>query len=513
MKLFVANEFLLFVASLLLVSGLLQADAQTYSYGHHPPGVGHRPPRVFPPAPPPLPKPNVGKIRNIADVCKVCSSYNYSANCYSKSSSSCLRAMYIYRADVLKVKDNICDCYNDISQQLLQYCPNLNSQVAYLGNCDFTTGRKGRGEASAPLLCCTPAAEVEEAEPQSTPPRNIFGVTVMNMMISAGKQTKLCYEFDMGAGVEPPTSAHIYNATKGLTPRGPPLITLFTRNKGRGTNIKSCIRVPLPLIRAISSDKTYLYHVQVNTAKYPQGALRAQLGGSPYLFAIVKQVTKGNYFGIVQLQFRPYSVKYFFDTRGSTLPKLARMYQTIGKKSELLFNIYGSVGGPKPAAINSLTPGLPAIKRTLTNPSSSKFIAQYTEKTYFPVIGTFSDTVNVKSILTAAQEPDVPKGVKGRALFFATIGGGAVCYRFVFDAGVGTVTEAHIHTGAEGKRGPISVFLFGQNILPRSSRELCIPVDVDLTATIASYAQGSYVQVYTLQNPMGAVRGQLEYNI
>eukprot|EP00897_Mesotaenium_endlicherianum_P009891 jgi/Mesen1/8930/ME000548S08433 len=52
--------------------------------------------------------------------------------------SSCLRAMWIYRYRVLKVKENLCDCYGTIAGQLLQFCDGADINLAYLSRCDFT---------------------------------------------------------------------------------------------------------------------------------------------------------------------------------------------------------------------------------------------------------------------------------------------------------------------------------------------------------------------------------------
>lgn len=105
--------------------------------------------------------------------------------------------------------------------------------------------------------------------------------------------------------------------------------------------------------------------------------------------------------------------------------------------------------------------------------------------------------------------------------------GTAISYRLNV-AGITDVTAAHIHCGAEGVNGPVVAFLYGgPTITPRgtlASSDL-IPADVipvaDSAACPGGVANiqdlveklqngGAYVNVHTLQNPGGEIRGQVD---
>ena len=84
------------------------------------------------------------------------------------------------------------------------------------------------------------------------------------------------------------------------------------------------------------------------------------------------------------------------------------------------------------------------------------------------------------------------------------------------------ITQAHIHRGAAGENGPVVVFLFGfigegvtRNGLlaanTRTSADLIGPLAGEpLSALIDQIRSGNtYVNVHTVDNPPGEIRGQL----
>ena len=84
------------------------------------------------------------------------------------------------------------------------------------------------------------------------------------------------------------------------------------------------------------------------------------------------------------------------------------------------------------------------------------------------------------------------------------------------------ITQAHIHQGAAGENGPVVVFLFGfigegvtRNGLlaanTRTSADLIGPLAGEpLSALIDQIRSGNaYVNVHTVANPPGEIRGQL----
>ncbi len=89
-------------------------------------------------------------------------------------------------------------------------------------------------------------------------------------------------------------------------------------------------------------------------------------------------------------------------------------------------------------------------------------------------------------------------------------------------ANIEDITQAHIHRGAAGEVGPVVVFLFGfigegvtRNGLlaanTRTSADLIGPLAGEpLSALIDQIRSGNaYVNVHTVDNPTGEIRGQL----
>ncbi len=89
-------------------------------------------------------------------------------------------------------------------------------------------------------------------------------------------------------------------------------------------------------------------------------------------------------------------------------------------------------------------------------------------------------------------------------------------------ANIEDITQAHIHRGAAGENGPVVVFLFGfigegvtRNGLlaanTRTSADLVGPLaGAPLEDLIEQIRSGnSYVNVHTVANPPGEIRGQL----
>ena len=95
-------------------------------------------------------------------------------------------------------------------------------------------------------------------------------------------------------------------------------------------------------------------------------------------------------------------------------------------------------------------------------------------------------------------------------------------------ANITDVTQAHIHCGAEDVAGPVVVFLYGfgpqvspngvlsqgvrtnGDVIPRPDSPVCpggIANFADLVAKIRSGQ--AYVNIHTLTNPSGEIRGQL----
>ena len=84
-----------------------------------------------------------------------------------------------------------------------------------------------------------------------------------------GKTGKVCWAFSKIKGFTSPTAAHIHKAAKGKA--GPvvvPFGSSFTRS--------GCVSTPAATIAAIQKSPAS-YYVNIHNAKYPNGAVRAQL--------------------------------------------------------------------------------------------------------------------------------------------------------------------------------------------------------------------------------------------
>jgi hypothetical protein len=111
-----------------------------------------------------------------------------------------------------------------------------------------------------------------------------------------------------------------------------------------------------------------------------------------------------------------------------------------------------------------------------------------------------------KTSLDTRQEAPRPKGASVRASgkFDAELNGTALSWTLKFDHLTGKATAAHIHTGARGNPGPV--------LIP-----LCAPCATSvkglakLTAAQVKSLDKSkiYVNVHTVKNPAGEIRGQL----
>jgi hypothetical protein len=119
-------------------------------------------------------------------------------------------------------------------------------------------------------------------------------------------------------------------------------------------------------------------------------------------------------------------------------------------------------------------------------------------------------TIRLATTLTAADEVPAPSGnVSGaRGTFTATLtrsGAGATMqWTLTFAELTGAAIAAHVHTGARGEAGPVSVPLCGPCQSPASGT-----ANVDAAVVAAIQTGRAYVNVHTPTNRAGEIRGQL----
>lgn len=116
----------------------------------------------------------------------------------------------------------------------------------------------------------------------------------------------------------------------------------------------------------------------------------------------------------------------------------------------------------------------------------------------------------VKTTLRASQERPRPKGkvARARGTFSATVtrsgSSGVIVWKLTFGKLTGKAVAAHIHGGARGKAGPVIVPLCAPCRSGRAGR-----ATVSASVLNALESGRTYVNVHTLKNPAGEIRGQL----
>lgn len=110
----------------------------------------------------------------------------------------------------------------------------------------------------------------------------------------------------------------------------------------------------------------------------------------------------------------------------------------------------------------------------------------------------------------ASEVPASTSQATGSAHFTLNQGQGEVCFEIEASGFASDILAAHIHIAPEGVAGPIVVPLFGA--FPEDTEFFagCVDgVDSDLIKDIRQNPDAYYVNIHTVNNPPGAIRGQL----
>jgi hypothetical protein len=118
--------------------------------------------------------------------------------------------------------------------------------------------------------------------------------------------------------------------------------------------------------------------------------------------------------------------------------------------------------------------------------------------------------------------PPVRTNASGTTLFRLNSAGTELRFQLVV-RNIAKVTAAHIHLGQKGVNGPVVAFLFGPNKFGISVRrgvvrgvltaaDLVGPLSGQTIADLITEfnAGNAYVNVHTIQNPNGEIRGQVK---
>jgi hypothetical protein len=136
---------------------------------------------------------------------------------------------------------------------------------------------------------------------------------------------------------------------------------------------------------------------------------------------------------------------------------------------------------------------------------------------------------NYRAHLHGVEEvPAVDTMARGQSTFQLSPDGTELQYRLIV-ANIEDATQAHIHCGAPSVNGPIVAFLFGfieegvthngvlatgtitaEDVIPLPDSPVCPGGVADFDEMIAKIRSGdAYVNVHTIDNPPGEIRGLL----
>jgi hypothetical protein len=126
------------------------------------------------------------------------------------------------------------------------------------------------------------------------------------------------------------------------------------------------------------------------------------------------------------------------------------------------------------------------------------------------------------------EVPSVASNGQGQAILHLSKDGTELAYKLIV-ANIDGVTQAHIHCGPSDANGPVVAFLFGfdaegvavngilaqdtivaGDIIPRPDSPVCPGGVADFDDLMVQIRSGNtYVNVHTLANPGGEIRGQV----
>ena len=129
---------------------------------------------------------------------------------------------------------------------------------------------------------------------------------------------------------------------------------------------------------------------------------------------------------------------------------------------------------------------------------------------------------NFTAHLSGAEEvPAVETRATGQAVLSVDRDGSALHYRLIV-ANIEDVAQAHIHLAPDGQNGPVVAFLYGPALIPGRTAGVLATGTItaaDLIGPLsgaslddlldAIRAGNAYVNVHTMENPGGEVRGQI----
>lgn len=521
----------LFLAACWVVGGKADVldSADTMSFLLSAPTLSQAPPGftappdtlpLLPPVPPMLPSEDIGSIRRIEDVCRVCSGEHSFLNttCLTKKSLRCMEAMNQFRTKVMQLPERVCSCYNTIAVKLLQTCPNVDKTILYLQNCDFfcfygppCPFRLTLYSLLSPKFVKfglqsnnTLAQWRNDSVAFSNPASRGSAAVLLDLLPDTVNGNRTCYHLYPSDNLPQPIRATIRFGKIGQI--GRKVLTLFSPLAPFGR--AGCRLVPFWFLQKLSEIPT-LFYIQLDTI---HGSIRGQIVIAPHLFAIVdnnqaQAPCRGRLcLGAVDLSFTYTSLGY----KMSYSKAVRRVrYGTIekGLKTPTRFvPLFSPYMDRDPPMANSGTPNSTLIFQLLAEPLSFSLNVATIRVPGGALRGQLHDAWSVVAVMYGYQVRPA-SGVPGMGVFLATFGAGGICYKFAFTNVPIVISYAYIHSGVSGTRGGV----FVPQALPMSvnSQYACVAVDPELTGAILSGAMAYYVQAYTADSTSGVLRGQL----
>jgi len=143
-----------------------------------------------------------------------------------------------------------------------------------------------------------------------------------------------------------------------------------------------------------------------------------------------------------------------------------------------------------------------------------------------PALGR-GHTSTFRTHLTGSEEvPAVDTNAQGQAVFKLSADGQTLSYKLIV-ANITDVTQAHIHLGPAGSLSPVVAFLYPDGpppvLIPGTTQGVLAEGEItsaDLIGPLtgmtlddllaAMRAGNTYVNVHTVANPVGEIRGQID---
>jgi hypothetical protein len=330
---------------------------------------------------------------------------------------------------------------------------------------------------------------------------------------------QLSYEVRV-AGIPSATLAHIHQGLVGVN--GPVIFDLLgSKTLNPATPVSGTVTLSMAQVDDLFAGE---YYVNIHTVAHPGGEMRGQVFPREAIRTFGTQLTGeaetppiisgGAGSALVMLN--------------DKLDQFAFQLQVSGIPSATMSHIHQAPpGAPGPVVFDLLALGGgtldPATPISGTSPISPTQVATLLDGDYYVNVHTVANppgelrgqlgpnALFLQAPLSGANEvPPVVTNASGLASFDFTQSSGSLQFD-VSVTGIPSATMAHIHRGPAGVNGPVVFDLLatgGGKLDPLNA--LRGAVSLTATQAISLLNSGYYVNVHTVANPSGEVRGQIE---